>query len=125
MAATTILVIDDSEPERGVVRKLLELEGYAVCAAASGDEGLAQFRERQPALVLCDLMLPGRSGFDTVRAIRAHNPDACIVAVSGTLFGVAEHETMIKRLGLAGVVEKPFRPAKLLEIVLRALQAGR
>ncbi len=125
MTTTTILVIDDSEPERGIVRKLLELEGYAVCEAASGDEGLMLFRQKQPALVLCDLMLPGRSGFDIVRAIRAHNPEARIVAVSGTLFGIAEHETMVKRLGLAGVVEKPFRPAKLLEIVRQALQVGR
>jgi CheY-like chemotaxis protein len=66
-------------------------------------------------------MMPGRSGFDIVRALRAVNPDARIVAVSGTLFGVADHETMVKRLGLAGVLEKPFRPAQLLRAVQDAL----
>lgn len=119
--APTILLIDDNAPERALTRKLLELEGYAVEEAANGEEGLAAFRTAQPALVLCDLMMPGRSGFDIVRALRAVNPDARIVAVSGTLFGVADHETMVKRLGLAGVLEKPFRPAQLLRAVQDAL----
>lgn len=119
--AVTILLIDDNAPERVLTRKLLELEGYAVAEAADGEEGLAAFRTTHPALVLCDLMMPGRSGFDIVRAIRTVNPEARIVAVSGTLFGVADHEVMVKRLGLAGVLEKPFRPAQLLKAVQDAL----
>jgi DNA-binding response OmpR family regulator len=92
-----------------------------VIEAASGGEGLALFRERKPDLVLCDLMLPDRSGFETLRAIRAVNLSARIVAVSGTLFGVADHETMVHRLSLAGMVEKPFRARKLVEAVRKAL----
>jgi len=117
----TILVIDDSDPERGLIRKLLEAEGYSVIEAASGGEGLALFREKKPDLVLCDLMLPDRSGFETLHAIRAVNLSARMVAVSGTLSGVGDHEVMVKRLNLAGVVEKPFRPGQLLEVVRKAL----
>lgn len=123
--ADTILLIDDSPTERALTRKLLEGAGYIVVEAEEGEEGLALFREKRPALVLCDLMMPGRSGFDTVQSLRAINPDARVVAVSGTLYGIADHETMEKRLGLAGVVEKPFRPAKLLDVVERALRLKR
>jgi len=121
----TLLLIDDSDTERALTRKLLEAEGYTVIEASGGEEGLTLFRQKRPDLVLCDLMMPGRSGFDTVRALREVNPEARIVAVSGTLFGVADHETMEKRLGLAGVVEKPFRKGKLLDVIDRALRLKR
>lgn len=119
-----ILLIDDSEPERALTRKILEAEGYEVREAADGGEGLALFLELRPALVLCDLMMP-TSGFDTVREIRRRAPDARIVAISGTMFGAADHEMLMANLGLAGVIEKPFRPAQLVDIVRRALGVTR
>jgi CheY-like chemotaxis protein len=117
-----ILLIDDNETERALTRKILEGGGYAVREAADGAEGLAIFRETKPDLVLCDLMMPGKNGFDTVRELRALAPTARIVAISGVLFGVADHDTMKEALGLAGVVEKPFRPARLLQAVRDALE---
>src|SRR5271155_280605 len=110
-----ILVIDDSDSERALIRKMLEADGYDVREAADGDAGLAQFGSLRPDLVICDLMMPKKDGFDTVRDILKLVPDARIVAMSGVLFGFADHATMAKSLGLVAVIEKPFRHAQLLD----------
>jgi CheY-like chemotaxis protein len=112
-----ILVIDDSDPERAVIRRMLEADGYDVREAADGDEGLALFETLRPALVICDLMMPKKDGFDTVRDMLKLAPAAKIVAMSGVLFGFADHATMAQSLGLAAVIEKPFRHTQLLEVV--------
>jgi CheY-like chemotaxis protein len=117
-----ILVIDDSDHERALIRRILEADGYEVREAADGDNGLALFQALQPQLVLCDLMMPSKDGFETVRDIQRLAPEARIVATSGVLFGTADHATMIARLGLAAVIEKPFRQEELLSVVRRALQ---
>jgi CheY-like chemotaxis protein len=103
-----ILVIDDNDQQRAMIRKMLEVSGYEVREAADGDEGLTLFDELRPALVICDLMMPRKDGFDTVRDMLKLVPDAKIVAVSGALFGFADHEQMVENLGLAAVLEKPF-----------------
>jgi CheY-like chemotaxis protein len=112
-----ILVIDDNDQQRAMIRKMLEVGGYEVREATDGDEGLTLFDELRPALVICDLMMPRKDGFDTVRDMLKLVPDAKIVAMSGALFGFADHEKMAENLGLAAVLEKPFRQAQLMEIV--------
>lgn len=118
---TTILLIDDSEPERALIRKMLEAEGYTVSEAEGGGAGVARFRTQRPDLVICDLMMPDKSGFETVQEIQKLDPAVKVVAVSGVLFGFADHATMTQNLGLTAIVEKPFRHAQLLEAVRRAL----
>jgi CheY-like chemotaxis protein len=117
-----ILVIDDSEPERALTRKMLEAESYTVREAAGGGEGVALFKSLKPDLVICDLMMPDKSGFETVQEIQKRDPAVRIVAISGVLFGFADHPTMKQNLGLAAVIEKPFRHAQLLEAVRSALE---
>lgn len=118
-----ILVIDDSDQERALIRKMLEGDGHEVREAASGEDGIALAASLSPALVICDLMMPGKDGFETVREILRRTPGAKIIAVSGVLFGTADHATMAERLGLAAVIEKPFRPAQLLDVVRDVLEA--
>ena len=118
-----ILVIDDSDLHRAIVREMLEAHGYEVREAADGNDGAALAEALRPALVLCDLMMPNKDGFETVRDIRKRAPGTKIVAMSGLLFGAADHATMAERLGLAAVVEKPFRQAQLLDVVRGALEA--
>lgn len=119
-----ILVIDDSDQERALIREMLEGDGHAVREAADGHEGVALTAQLRPALVICDLMMPRKDGFETVREIRANTPGTRIIAMSGLLFGTADHTTMVERLGIAAVIEKPFRPAQLIEMV-RAVLASR
>ncbi len=69
----TILVVDDEPTLRETVAEAMALEGYAVVTAATGSEALTRFRDQRPDLVLLDLMLPGVSGMDVCRVIRAES----------------------------------------------------
>ncbi len=116
-----ILLIDDSDQERAIIRKMLESGGHQVREAAGGDQGLSQFRSEPPAIVLCDLMMPQKDGFDTIAEMQAMSPDAKIIAMSGVWYGHSDHAAMAKQLGLVAVIEKPFDRTQLLGLVERTL----
>jgi putative two-component system response regulator len=71
-ASPAILVVDDDRDNAVIVRDLLEAHGYTIFVAHDGDEGLAMFDEMRPALVLLDVMMPGRSGWDVCHAMKQH-----------------------------------------------------
>jgi DNA-binding NtrC family response regulator len=116
-----ILLIDDSDHERAMIRKMLESGGHAVSEAAGGDEGLALFGSLAPALVICDLMMPHKDGFATVADMQQLAPGAKIIAMSGVWFGKSDHDAMARNLGLVAVIEKPFERTQLLRLVANAL----
>jgi CheY-like chemotaxis protein len=76
----TVVAIDDDSLAIELVRASLEPEGWTVLGAATGQEGLALVRERQPCAVLLDLLMPGMDGFEVVEALRA-DPDTKSVPV--------------------------------------------
>jgi DNA-binding response OmpR family regulator len=71
-AATTLLVVDDNVDNADLLRDYLTSRGYHVVVAHGGDEALAQFEQTRPALVLLDIMMPGRSGWDVCRLMKQH-----------------------------------------------------
>jgi CheY-like chemotaxis protein len=117
-----ILLIDDSDHERALIRKMLESGGHAVSEAANGDEGVALFGSLAPALVICDLMMPIKDGFATIADMQTATPQAKIIAMSGVWYGKSDHDAMARDLGLVAVIEKPFERAQLLELVSDALK---
>ena len=68
----TILVVDDNHDNAEIVRRFLEARGYGVLVARDGDEAVAIFDAVRPALVLMDVMMPGRSGWEVCRVLRQH-----------------------------------------------------
>lgn len=68
--AKQVLIVEDEKNIAEALSFLLEREGYAVTHVADGESGLAQMRLERPDAVLLDVMLPGRSGFEVLRAIR-------------------------------------------------------
>jgi CheY-like chemotaxis protein len=72
-----ILVVDDTPETRRLMRRVLERASIAVIEAGTGDEGLAAIRRDRPDAVVLDLRMPGMSGFDLARAVRA-DPDPAI-----------------------------------------------
>jgi DNA-binding NtrC family response regulator len=114
-----ILLIDDNDNERAIIRKMLESGGHQVREASGGDDGVAQFRATAPALVLCDLMMPHKDGFDTIAEMQALAPAAKFIAMSGVWYGPSDHAAMARTLGLRAVIEKPFNRTELLELVSR------
>lgn len=70
--AVTLLVVDDNVDNADLLRDYLSARGYHVVVAHGGDEALSQFEQTRPALVLLDIMMPGRSGWDVCRLMKQH-----------------------------------------------------
>jgi putative two-component system response regulator len=116
----TVLVIDDDEQIRRLIVGLLGPMGHVLKEAASAEEGLEKLREEPPDLVLLDMQLPGRSGHDVLKEIRADPRSRLIPVVMIT--GAATHERKLKAIeaGVTDFLGKPFSPEELVARV-RAL----
>jgi signal transduction histidine kinase len=113
----TILVIDDEEMMREAVKAVLESEGYTVLESSNGEDGLQAAVQRVPDLVLCDIEMPGLSGFDVLHMFR-ENP---ITAVVPFVFLSGRSKTTDRRkgmqLGADDFLTKPFDSKELLATV--------
>ena len=78
-----ILVIDDEEDIRNVLKTVLERAGYEVDVAANANEGLDLLRANRPDLVITDIIMPGKDGVETVYDIRMEFPNTKIIVISG------------------------------------------
>jgi DNA-binding NtrC family response regulator len=122
-AAGAVLIIDDEAAIRESLETLLELEGYAVQSAASGEEGLARIGERSFDLVLLDLALPDRDGMDLLSEIHLQDPGLSIIMV--TAYGTVENAVRAMQAGAANFVQKPWDNEKLLADVRAAVARHR
>ena len=109
-----ILVIDDEKIVRDMLRNLLVHAGYQVIEASGGDEGLRLYREKSPDLVITDIFMPGKSGFEVIKKLREEDPDAKIIAIAAYAL---EALPRAKELGADRAIRKPFDVNKLLEMV--------
>ena len=71
-SAPSILVVDDNDDNAEIVRALLEARGFPVLVAHDGDQAMALFESARPSLVLLDVLMPGRSGWEVCRLMRQH-----------------------------------------------------
>src|SRR5947209_895653 len=108
----TVLIIDDEAAIRESLETLLELEGYAVESASSGEEGLARLGDGSFDLVLLDLALPDRNGIDLLAEIHAHDPHLSVIMI--TAYGTVENAVKAMQAGAANFVQKPWDNEKLL-----------
>jgi DNA-binding response OmpR family regulator len=116
-----ILVVDDEEPVRMLLRDTLELDAYEVTDAEDGMQALEAFAERRPDGVILDIMMPGMSGIDVLRDIRAR-PDGTNVPVI-LLTAAGDDQTTWDgwSAGATCYLTKPFDPDNLLAWVQRLL----
>ncbi len=122
-AAGSVLIIDDEAEIRESLETLLELEGYGVESAASGEQGLARIGERSFDLVLLDLALPDRNGLDLLAEIHGQDPGMSIIMV--TAYGTVENAVKAMQAGAANFVQKPWDNEKLLADVRAAVARHR
>ncbi len=101
MAATQkqILIIDNDEGIRFILRRALETAGYEVREASDGAAGLKRFREFRPDLVMTDIIMPEREGVETIMALRKESPETAIIAMSGSGGDGADCLEMAIKLG--------------------------
>src|ERR1700735_2913455 len=104
-----ILVIDDEQMLRRILRALLERAGSTAVEAEDGDQGLAQFDVQMPDLVLTDIIMPNREGVETIGELRRRAPKTPIIAMSGGgSRGGDLFLTLAEQLGASATRGKPI-----------------
>ena len=119
-----ILVVDDQEDLRGVLRDLLAGSGYTVIEAADGETGVAKAKSDRPDLILMDIQMPVIDGYEATRRIKGDpslNPIP-IVAVSS--FAMKGDEEKARAAGCDHYVTKPYSPLSLLRHIREFLGEG-
>jgi CheY-like chemotaxis protein len=121
MAGELILVVEDNEKNRKLVRDLLTVKGFTVLETETGEEALALARARLPALVLMDIQLPGIDGIETLRRLRADPATAAIPIVAVTASAMMHDRQKILAAGFDGYQAKPISLRPFLELVREVL----
>jgi class 3 adenylate cyclase len=117
-----ILVVDDTPVNVKLLADLLAVKGYAVVTAASGAEALAVVEKEQPALVLLDVMMPGMSGYDVCRKLRANAATAMLPIVMVTALDPAQERVKGIDAGADDFLSKPINQPELLARVKSLLR---
>lgn len=115
-----ILIVDDEDGIRKVLRQLLEYEGHEVRAAGGGGEALAVFEEFRPDLTFLDVKMARMDGLEVLDRLRAQDPDALVVMISG--HGTIETAVEATRRGAYDFLEKPLDTDRILLTLRNALQ---
>lgn len=117
----TILVIDDEELIRVLLRSALEAAGYEITEAANGREGLELYRKRPADLIITDILMPELNGLDMLLELTREFLDARVIAISGA--GGERHILDVaKLLGARQTFRKPFSVPDLLNAVRYELE---
>jgi CheY-like chemotaxis protein len=121
-----ILVVDDNRDNAEIIRSYLEVRGYPITVATSGEEALALFETVKPALVLLDVMMPGRDGWEVCRIMKQH-PELGrrVRVIMVTALNEMEDKREALQTGADDYVEKPFDLATLAATVQRNLAMQR
>ncbi len=109
-----ILVIEDTEDNRRIVRDLLTSVGYQLIEAVDGAEGVAMAQTHRPDLILMDIQLPVVDGYEATRQIRAVPALARVPIIAVTSYALSGDEAKTRAAGCDGYVAKPFSPRQLL-----------
>lgn len=114
-----VLVIEDSPDGAATLQDLLELYGHQVALAHSGSEGLRAVTEFDPEVVLCDIGLPGISGYEVAEALRSQPPGSLLLLVALTGYGRDEDRKRSRAAGFDTHLTKPIDVDELLKLIAR------
>src|ERR671922_2279585 len=118
-----ILIVDDEEVLRDVLEVVLRKEGFDAVLAATGEEALNVLDTEEVDLVILDIMLPGISGIDTLRAIRIANPTLPVIVI--TAFSSIDGAIEAMKHGAFHYIPKPFKNEEVILTVNKALEQRR
>jgi DNA-binding NtrC family response regulator len=114
-----ILVVDDDDPVRVMLARLLVTQGYSVVLAANATQARTVLREQDAALVISDVVMPGESGIELRRTIADRWPDLPVILISG--FSTEGPAEFAARTPHTSFVEKPFAADQFLRLVEQTL----
>ncbi len=118
-----ILVADDEKGIREGVQAVLECEGHDVRLARNGEEAMAAYREKRPDLLLLDVMMPKKNGYDVISRIRREDPYLQVIFLSAKTR--PDDKVLGLNLGADDYIAKPFKPMELVARVDTALRRAR
>lgn len=118
-AVPTLLLVEDDEEIRDMLRRRLERRGHRIVCASDGETALRMIRERPPDVVLMDGRLPGMSGWDAVRALRADPRTEPLPIIAITAHVLPEERRAALDAGCDAFVPKPVDLSLLLELIER------
>ena len=118
-----ILVIEDTEDNRQIIRDLLSSAGYEMIEAVDGIEGVAVAERERPDLILMDIQLPGVSGLEVTKWIKEDAELCSIPIIAVTAFAMRGDEETFRQGGCDGYIAKPISVDKFLEVVEQFLSA--
>ena len=122
---TTILLIEDHAPLRENLREMLTLEGFKVLAASESRSGLEMARTERPALILCDIMLPGMDGYEVLAHLRCDSNTRALPFIFLTAKGTPPDIRAGMNLGADDYLPKPVSRADLLKAVRTRLKRAK
>jgi two-component system, cell cycle response regulator DivK len=112
-----ILMIEDTEDNRQIVRDLIDSVGYELLEAHDGAAGLAMAAQHKPDLILMDIQLPVLDGYEATRRIKADPALRHIPIIAVTSYPLSGDEAKTKAAGCDGYIAKPFSPRQLLSTI--------
>ena len=116
-----VLIVDDAEGFATFVKEMIRKEGYNIRTATDGEDGYRGYLRFRPHIIITDIQMPGKSGFELVKEIRTHDPRIKTIYMSGNLSlfrsYIEEEETKYQ----ARFVEKPFSSSELAALVSESL----
>ena len=112
-----ILVVEDQEDNRRILRDLLTTVGFEIIEAVTGEEGVRMAREKNPDLILMDIQLPVLDGYDATRQIKSRPEQANIPIIAVTSYALSGDELKAQEAGCDEYISKPYSPRVLLEKV--------
>lgn len=112
-----ILVVEDQEDNRRIVRDLLTSAGYETLEALTGEAGVSLAESQRPDLIVMDLQLPGLNGYEAARQIKANPLLRTIPIIAVTAYALSGDDAEAHRAGCDGYISKPFSPRALLAAI--------
>ena len=123
MANERILIVEDNEKNRKLVRDTLQYKGYETIEAETGEDGVRLAKERLPALVLMDIQLPGIDGITALGQLRADPATRAIPVIAIAASVMSQDRQKIMAAGFDAYQGKPISVKEMLETVRRILDA--
>ena len=119
MAGELILVVEDNDKNRKLVRDVLTFKGYQVIEAENGEDGVRLAKERLPKLILMDIHLPGIDGIEALRRLRADESTRAIPVLAVTASAMDRDRRQIMAAGFDGYQAKPLNVKEFVAAVER------
>ena len=117
----TVLIVEDNPVHVKMIKDVLEVKGFDAVRAPSGEEAHALARDHRPDLVIMDIQLPGLSGIDATKAIKADDDLKEIPIIAVTAFASKRYQDEIREAGCIDILIKPFTFPDLFEILAKYL----